>query len=371
MFAAFCLFTSNIVLRQLTGSGLMGAGQSKSDFVNLKSSQCTGVRPEVRLVSTDPQLKAIADYESACESQFITEMMIFTNMPISNEDAVTKATAMASRLREFERFNIKPIVIVEPDSEWGLIDFQEYAQGMYDEWTATYFKQLKVEQISSSQMGTWIPFPEPQQPFWNNNSNPDDFAFSVNRYLKSLKSEYPESKAGILLDSEVGSDNPSQLVAYTRLIEVDLIDRVGLQGFPWHPTDPDDTRLPITDASSFVPAYMLEEIAKSLKTKDVLINTGTYRHKKMQNGGEIAIPTYKRNETLKSIEKEAVLLEKAGYNVTVNLFAENKLETKEAVDWSYWQPGKTGDSTNTALFTSFVASLKTKDINISIYDSRL
>ena len=120
----------------------------------------------------------------------------------------------------------------------------------------------------------------------------------------------------------------------------------------------------------FAPAYLAEEAAKSLGTKKIILNTGSYRHKKADNGGAITITTDEREQTLDSIYTEISLLKDAYYEVTVNIFSENKLETKEGVDWSHWQAGLYEQSDHRSLFTNFVYDLNQKDVKISIYDAR-
>lgn len=263
---------------------------------------------------------------------------------------------------------LKPIVIVEPDSDWGLVDLEEYTAGYYDDWINTYFKQLRANGITDEQMGLWIPFPEPQQEFWTN-STPENFSSSVNKYLKTLRSYFPKGKTGILLDSETGeSSQASQLLAYTRLVDVSLVDVAGLQGFPWDPTEEGDTRSRVTYASDFAPAALAKEVADSLDTKEVLLNIGSYRHRKGANGNDIAITTELRKASLDSILNEASELK--GYNVTISLFAENKYATSEGVDWSYWAPGDTYKSEQMALFTDFVRAAKQGQYAFYIFDSR-
>ena len=369
VFLLCVLAAGQVVNMKLTGNNIFGSNETPK-LQNAESLTCSENIAGSRPATNDPQLKAIPEYEKVCKSAFLDDMMIFTDMPISNPTAKVAADKMALRLKEFNSQHITPIVIVEPDSEWGLVDFQEYASGRYDEWTATYFAELKQNNITDAMMGLWIPFPEPQQPTWNN-SSPDNFAYSVNRYFKALRQVFPSGKTGILLDSQAGeTDKASQLVAYTRLIDNSLVDVAGLQGFPWHPSEEGDKRAPLITADEFAPAYLLDEVAKSLDTHEVLLNIGSYRHRKAENGGDIAVTTVERQTTLRSIADEASQLKIQGYKLTVNIFSENKLNTKEGVDWSYWKAGDYTNSSQTSLFTDFVSRLKKDGSKISIYDSR-
>jgi hypothetical protein len=173
------------------------------------------------------------------------------------------------------------------------------------------------------------------------------------------------------LDSQLGEGaEEAQLLAYTRLVENDLIDVAGLQGFPWYPTEEGDSRSPVISADTFAPAYLVDEMAKSLGVNEVLLNTGSFRHSKADNGGDVTVTTLDRQKTLNSIVQEVSKLHSMRYAVTVNVFAENKFDTKEGVDWSYWQPGAYTSSEHTALFTTFVRDIKKMNGDISIFDSR-
>lgn len=368
VFLLSILGTAEIVTQQLTGDHLFTKAMTASR--GFSGTRCSD-KPIPERSTNDPQLLALPEYEQACQSAAFTQMMLFTNMPISEDDARAKANAMTGRLQAFSEQGITPIVIVEPDSEWGLVDFHEYSQGMYDGWNVAFFEQLKSNGLTDEQLGIWIPFPEPQQPFWNNNADPDDFAHSINRYFKVQKAAFPNSKSAILLDSQVGSENQkSQLLAYTRLVDNSLVDMAGLQGFPWNPPTPEDPREPVRSAEEFLPASLIKEVAQSLGTKDILLNTGTYRHMRMENGGQLAVTLEERSKTLDSIAEEVSKLRNDDFNVTVNIFAENKLSLKEGVDWSYWQAGNYRDSSTTALFTSFSRKLINDKVTLSFYDSR-
>jgi hypothetical protein len=368
IFLSAVVVTSEIVNFQLTGNHLF---QRTSDNQIVASKLRCTQQPLIDRGSTaDLQLKAVSEYEKACNSSFLDSAMIFTNMPISVPNAQAAADKMTPRLQEFKEHNISPMVIAEPDSDWGLIDFEEFAQGNYDEWTKAYFLKLKENGITDEMLGLWIPFPEPQQDVWNNSTS-DNFAHSVNRYFTIMRGVFPSAKTGILLDSQVGEgNNKTQLLAYTRLVDNSLVNVAGLQGFPWYPIEEGDERSPIVLASQFAPAALVDEMAKSLGTKEVLINTGSFRHRKASNGGDIAVTTSDRTKTLKSISHEVSELRKKNYDVKVNIFTENKLDTKEGVDWSYWQAGKFNESEHTALFTTFIRDIDNTKSKVSIFDAR-
>ncbi len=362
-------FTAKVVSLQLTGSSFPYLTANHAGL-SLHRQRCTNTPIPVRPSTNDPQLKALAEYEQACRSAFASDLMLFTDMPVTTTEALQAADTMSARLKEFSAWHVTPIVVVEPDSSIGLLSFHTYASGAYDTWNADYFSRLKADGVTGSEMGIWIPFPEPQQPTWRGNSNPDDFAKSVNRYFGIEKQYFPQAKTAILLDSQVNRESLSQVLAYTRLIKNSLVDIAGLQGFPWYPSDVGDPRAPITSASVFAPASMLEQIARSIGTKTVLINTGTFRQKILSDGSELAVPNAQREATITSIMKQVQMLQKDHYSVTVNIFAQNKLADSEATNWSYWQQGDYDLSPATAIFTNFVNRLHSDHVAISIFDSR-
>jgi hypothetical protein len=85
IFLACVGLAAEVVVLQLTG---------KHIFANETATQrdtiavaCTDERPKQRQATDDPQLKAVAEYERVCNSAFFDDMMLFTNMPISEENS--------------------------------------------------------------------------------------------------------------------------------------------------------------------------------------------------------------------------------------------------------------------------------------------
>ncbi|MBO3740040.1 hypothetical protein [Actinoplanes flavus] len=369
LFLALVIGTGNVVITHLTGSGLFEQSRQSLALAGA-STACTGKPAPKRQPTADAQLLALPEYEKVCDSAVADSMMIFTQMPVSEPNAVEMADAMAARLKEFSAQNIRPVVIVEPETEWGLVDFHEYTTGMYDGWTTRYFTRLKNRGVTDRQMGLWIPFPEPEQPYWNNNGDPDDFAKNVNRYFGLQRSVFPEVQTGVLLGTQAGTDQTPKLLAYTRLIDDSLVDVAGVQGFPWHPSEPGDSRRAIVSAADFASASAAEQVAQSLGTRKVLLNVGSYRHKLTRNGGEIAVDAGERQATLQSITDQVTTLRKNGYEVLVNVFAENKTNRPEGIDWSYWAAGNPAQSVYTSMFVQFAHELNEQGATLSLYDAR-
>lgn len=379
---ACSVFALEVVARTLTGSTFIPdikspfSGQAKETVD--RSFRCSD-RAEVANLekSTDPQLKKLAEYQSLCGSLPSNHMMIFTDMPKDDIEAKAKAQKMAVTLKEFASFNIRPIVIIEPVASWGYVDFEEFKSGFYTPWLATYFKTLRAEGITDQTMGIWVPFPEANLPYWNrNNAAPEDFGAMVNVYLSTAKATFPNLEASILLNSATYSADDFDwergeyisLMPYVKNIQKGLVQSFGLQGFPWAPPA-NRTGQPIFDASEFLNYKLAQEAADTLGVKKIWFNTGTFKTK--YAGDELRVKTVapeKRADILTGVLTQAKTLQEKGYEVSVNLFAENKNNSTEATDWSYFTSNTVRTSPGSPVFTNFAARLHEAKIDLWLFD---
>ena len=192
----FSFLAIESVAQALMGHGLVRMPQifKKPPAQTISKDFSCSDRPAIAGLdqTTDPHLKKLAQYQEICHSLPTMHMMIFTDMPKDEAGARTRAQKMAGTLREFDKYKITPLVIAEPTTEWGDIDFTEFKNGLYDPWITAYFKALREENITDQQMGLWIPFPEANLPYWNrNNAKPEDFGIMVNRYVLAARSRFP------------------------------------------------------------------------------------------------------------------------------------------------------------------------------------
>lgn len=378
---------ANIAIAGLTGQNpakkliQIVQDQTKNQPTTVVYGQCTDMKA-LKNLSSYPEntyLKALDAYQMACNSFVTKDWMIFTDMPKDANVAKESAKAIAKTIKEFNQAGVSPMVIIEPVSEWGLIDFEEFKSGFYDDWIKTYFATLKAEGITDEMMGTWVPFPEANLPYWNHaNTAPADFAALVNKYLKILKSQFPNAKTGILLNSATyetddfdwANGEYISLLPYVKDIEDGLVTTFGLQGFPWAPSKGSSAN-PIFNAAVFLNYSIAEEAATELGVKNIWLNTGTFKSKyTLDDTKTIEIQASTRADVLNGILEEAEKLKKAGFNVTINLFAEDKSQTTEATDWSYEITDVTNTSTHKAILLSFIKDVYTKGMSLSIYDVR-
>jgi len=366
------VFSQFVNLRQLEWRRMIGLTNSNTQ-VNKLDGQC---RPEAASDLSAVQSKYIqklAEYQTLCGSRVADKYMIFTSMPNSKESASELARSLSFELKAMEQAGVTPVVIVEPTTEWGLIDFEEFGTGFYDQWIKDYFVALRSTGLSDAAMGIWVPFPEANLPYWNRrNATPKDFAQIVNRYLGIYKSQFPNSKASILLNSATYESDDFDwergeylsLLPYVSDIKPGLVDSFGLQGFPWSPPATREGN-GIFDAREFLNHELAVEAARKLGVKEIWFNTGTYATKYAQDDAKrVSVTAAKRKEVSYGIINEVKRAKSDGYAVWVNIFAEDKSRVAESTDWSYLFLGKDHQQ----VFHDFIQRLHGEGVGIGLYD---
>lgn len=322
--------------------------------------------------SSDTQLKKLSQLQSICDSSASSNLMVFTEMPNSEISASRLATSLAAKLKEFKKYNITPIVVVEPITSWGLVDFAEFNTGFYNDWIISFFNRLKVEGIKEEDLGLWVPFPEANLPYWNKgDSKPEIFGSNINLYSKLIRKVYPKARLSILLnsvsypsiDDKWENGKYLSLIPYIKDIKPNTIESFGIQGFPWR--SPKNVKLPtqIYDPLEFLNTKIAIESAEYLKLKSIWINTGTFRSKYTNDPTMIVTESSKiRSEILDEIINQALELKKKDYSVSINLFSQNKTDTSEATDWSYWGTSAKDTDQHTVILKKFIQKLDTNKI---------
>ncbi|MDD5083652.1 MAG: hypothetical protein PHT88_01775 [Candidatus Moranbacteria bacterium] len=384
IFLALSVFAFTLVFHSMTDRDVRSVirlpKKTVSEQVALTAGRCSDREKITDLESaSDPHLLKLSEYQAVCDSFVTDRIMLFTDMPKDKNGAVESAKKMAETLKEFSRFHVTPIVVVEPVNEWGLIDFKEFGTGFYDKWITAYFKAIKAEGVTDDMMGIWVPFPEANLPYWNHeNATPKDFSVIVNKYLGTLKKEFPQAKGSVLLNSAT-YDNEDfnwesgeyvSLVPYVSGIKKGLVDSFGIQGFPWAPPAGSE-RVGLFDAREYLNARLAMEAADTLEVKDIWFNTGSFSSKyTLDEKMTIAVDPGKRKDVLNGILSEVISAQKKGYSVWLNIFAENKSQLAEATDWSYWSDTDQASDLNRSVFVDFMVKAKDIDIPVSLFDVR-
>jgi hypothetical protein len=322
----------------------------------------------------DKNLTVLEKYQDICDSLAFSQIMFFTDMPTTPENAILKAKKVSSKLKEFAKYGISPIVIAEPTDGDIKLSFKEFSIGKYNESLDVYFKTIKEDGITDDQIGMWVPFPEYNVPYWNfDTTTPFEFGVNVNSYAGTLK-KYFKTKAGILLNSqtyypedvnwEYGSYET--FVPYLKGIKKGLVDSFGVQGLPW--VSPANTkRVEQFEPKDYLQADLAIEAAKFLKVKDVWINTGTFSEKYTSDPvKKTAVSINSRKTMLNGVITQAQKIQAEKYNVTINLFAEDKSYLGESTNWSYF-----GSQAAKTILREFLANAKDKEIKLSLFDRDL
>ncbi len=368
------MLSSNTSLKDFFKQFTASNSNSDSTDRDLLIGRCSDKQP-LEVASTDPYSIKLQAYQNACRSFVTDQMMIFTIFPQDSEAAQDLANQVADTLISFRRSKIKPIVVVEPYVRDEAMSYRRYINGEYDQFVGEFFRILKDRGLSDENMGTWVPFPESNTPSWDNkDTEPRDFSTVVNKYLRAMRVSFPEAKGSILLNATTYEPNDLEyengdyisLLSYAQNIDKDLIDSVGIQGFPWV-SRANQARREIFRASEFLQPDYAIELAKELRTRNIWFNTGTFLSKYTNNPEQkVTISSNDRKAILNGILEEANkvrLLQQNEYRVSINIFAEDKSDTKEATDWSYLS-----DPSSQKILEDFLRSANENEVGISFYD---
>jgi hypothetical protein len=318
------------------------------------------------------QLRTLAEYETVCSETVASHVSFFVTTPTTSEEAAAQGKSVAATLKEFARFNISPVVFMEPRlANAKTIDLTTYRSGGYDAVLDTYFAAIKTAGITDAQMGLWTPLPEGNTPVWGN-PDPKVFTDIVTRTVTVQKKHFPASKASVLLESKTAASAKDWIGAYTSFlpyvqdIPKGLVDSVGLQGFPWGAAG---TGMSATiDPKVYIRADLAVEAARALGAGQVWFNTGTFRHFGKAGFKPLDLTPEQRQTILDGVIELAGTVKAAGLQPAIHLFAKDKTKATEKVDWSYWSPGKTKASPATPVFKTFVHDARKNGIPIWIYD---
>ncbi len=346
--------------------------EAAQDIAPTNCAQVAPSRPGLSN-SGNPVLTKLAEYESVCGGAFADHSMFFAGMPADMSQVADQASYVAGVLRQYANYGIKPMVVLEPQKG---MDLHAYAGGAFDEPMQAYFAVLKNAGITDTTIGQWVLFPEANIPEWGN-TNPNDYAANVTRTAQMLKGNFPAAKVLLMLDSKTyPSDDAAylqgkyaSLVPYVQNIPKGLVDSFGLQGFPW--AAPANTNWDsLDDAAVFLNHSMAEEAARVLGTSNVWFNTGSYNVYYANSPDQrVVVTTERRQATMRGVTSQITALKNKGFNVSVNIFAEDKSAVSEARDWSYWPAGNPSASSHVEIFKRFIADMNNSSISVGIYDS--
>lgn len=382
LFLILCfIFFSLLTLRLSSNRDLLsivmdGNSKKSTQSTQIADSKRCSTSKQLSINSIDPQLTRLQQYQSLCNSFVTNRMMFFTSFPDTEASANKLAEQVATKLVAFSEAGVSPIVVVEPYLPNGPMSYRQYMSGKYDTPVSTFFAELKRRNISEKQMGMWVPFPESNTPSWDNkDTEPRDFAIVVNKYLTSMQVQFPNTKGSVLLnattyepsDLEYENGDYLSLIPYLQDINKNLVSSVGIQGFPWV-SRANTSRREIFRASEFLQPNYAIEAAQELRTRDIWFNTGSFAKKYANDKNQtVLVALSDRKAILSDVIEEAKAvqtIQQNQYRVMINLFAEDKSNSREATDWSYFQDGN-----NQNVLIDFLNQASLSNIDIALYDS--
>jgi hypothetical protein len=351
---------------------------STASTAGLTSFSCSGLfaSPVQGLIgAVSPELRKLAQYQQLCGGNLAGRSSFFVPTPTTPALAASDASDAAARLSEFASFGIKPLVFMEPATDAGTnIDLSLYAAGNYDTALNDYFGDLKTDGVTDSMMGMWVIVPEGNIPVWTS-VDPSTYTTDVVKTIQFQKKYFPSSLSAIMLDGETYPSASSwsggaydSLLPYVQNIPKGLVDSFGLQGFPWSPPA-DQAGADLYDPAIYLPVSEAAQAASSLGLNNVWLNTGTFNQMYSQDSAETVNATpIQRQSMLNGVLNQAKVLQADGYSVAVHLFAQNKSNTTEGTDWSYWNTVP-GDEPSTTVLATFVRETNQANIALWLFDT--
>ena len=348
-----------------SGSSSSAPSRSPSPTISAQPS------PETSAITNDPQLQLLEHYEA--ETGVEWQMMYFVGFPENEVDARTQATEMAQTLKSWSRAGVSPLVIMEPTFNGGQdnMNLTAFGRGKYDHALNEYFGTLKDLGVTEDQLGTLVPFPEPNTPSWAGGvTDPGLFIHNTTKVADAYHQYFPDAKVSIMLDSQTflpspdpnwanGTMNPNALLQYVNF-KAGTIDSFGLQGFTWDNKD---------DPSTFLSGQAAIACARQMGVTHVWFNTGTYSTVNNPNGeGIIMAGDARRAEVLRGVLAQAEDVQRAGLTVDfINIFGQDKLDKSAngsgTADYQY------ADRHELQTLKHFVDAAKAHDIPVTIFDA--
>jgi len=368
------LFVGWVVIQSVVSSRL--SPEAQEIFTALKRQACSSEPPrgEVLHQSTLPDIRRLADYETRCKSAVTDQLVYHVTLPSDSITANQLAARTASALVEYEKYQIRPLVFVQPFAGWTTSSSGKLASGGYDAAVTAYFKQLQALGVTKAQMGTWTPFPLPNLPNWGNASmQPADFTKSWNRYVGILRRYYPETPVSVLLSSAT-YNNPNfswsegeyvSLLPYLKDLTPNTLDSLGVQGFPWLPAA-NTTGASILEPAEFLTPPAVREAIKDFNIKKVWFHTGTFAASYTTEPKQIVqMPASVRQAILAKVLKQAGQLKNQGQEVSINLVAFDASSLPENSDWSYWGSDNTSNPAHAQTILDFLMQSRAAGIPVT------
>ncbi|MBL8121898.1 hypothetical protein JNM87_04070 [Candidatus Saccharibacteria bacterium] len=332
-----------------------------------------------------PELKGLRPYEQIFGGKLPAELMHFTVVPNTVEEAVEQAQKDAATYTAFNSLGIPPLAIVEPQSDGvnkadGANYYARYAAGEFNEALRAYYQALRDNGVSD--IGTQIFLPEGNAPYYGNIAVPDatTMAEAIAQSVAVQKSVFPESRSGVLFENtshtantiddpenkQDGSapvtDTGDDYIERVNALKAALgrknvaLDVFGAQGVAWHSRNADANEIAGLMHSNYLPLDLAVSSAKQLGVKEVWIHTGTTTYR--------LLPPNKRAQLVHKTTVAMVAAREQNPNLKFWLtdFAQDKTSELEGLNFSHLS--RTEDA---ATFARQVNILREAGVKVGIF----
>ncbi len=314
--------------------------------------------------SNVPEIRGVEHYQQVFGGFVTDTSMVFSQIPNNTSEGVSLGSEMASRLKEFKRVGLTPLMISEATMTNPNIGSNDFFAGVND-----FFRTMKQQGVTDNMLGTWVAFPEANMPMDYTRVEAADYAGLTNRYVQILRSHFPNARTGVLLDSKTYDRGDSEYITgqtvslrpYLAGITKGSINTYIMQGFPWlNPNGGFDH----TDPGVIFPANQAVEAADILGTKELWFNTGI---QSATRSGRTYSPA-QQQAFLTNMANHINTIKQRGYSVLVNQFAENKIGT-EGNNWNLIDTGNVAEKQQRlGIQKGFISQLEQNGMKFSLLD---
>jgi hypothetical protein len=314
--------------------------------------------------SNVPEIRGIEHYQQVFGGFVTDTSMVFSQIPDNKAQGNSLGMEMSSRLKEFKRVGLTPLMISEATMTNSNIGSADFFAGVDD-----FFRTMKQQGVTDNMLGTWVAFPEANMPMDYTRVEAADYASLTNRYVQILRTYFPNARTGVLLDSKTYDRGDSEYITgqtvslrpYLQGITKGSINTYIMQGFPWlNPNGGFDH----TDPANIFPANQAIEAADILGTKELWFNTGI---QSATRSGRTYSPT-QQQAFLTNMANHLNTIKQRGYSVLVNQFAENKITT-EGNNWNLINTGNaTEKQQRLNVQKGFISQLEQNGMKFSLLD---
>lgn len=296
--------------------------------------------PTATIAAPTPEPTQIPELEV---NEIVDSNMVFMAIPLNEQMAAEQAERFIEKFNTLKNdHNKQGIYIFETNTE---VSWREILNGKYDKFIKSMFEQIKEKLGYQDYQGLIVPFPEPNEPIWNNaDLTPAEISKLSNNFATLMHLVLENFRIGTLLNTETYLDhdwakgNYGDLTAFTSELDKTQFVIQGYQGFAW--IDKDTGKF-MSDPNIFLNQDVILRSLNGSPLLEAWINTGIPKQVRLTSGKIVTLSFEQRLDVFKLMIENFKILTNNNIELTVNLFVEDKLDgpndNSEGINWS-WDP---------------------------------